>query len=106
MASSYQTSGVGDNTTDYSDLVGFWKETWFRAWLVFEIVLFAGGYLMASMGTQRDTAALAGQAPDVHLALGGVMGTLGLVFGICFLIAIAGSVYLRMQALMESDVTF
>lgn len=105
MASNYQASETTNDASEYLNLLGFWKETWFRAFIVIEVILFGGGYLVSTQGTVQAVQ-MARQHPDVHYALGGVMGALGVLFGAVLLVFVAVSVYLRLRNIVEPDVEF
>lgn len=106
MATSYQEPESEGVSLDYGYIFGFWKERWFRGWVFIELILAVGGYLMTTQGAVSDSEFATGNAPDVHLSLGGIMGAVALVYGFALLLVVGISIYFRLQKQLEPDVHF
>lgn len=94
MAASNRTSTPEDDSSGHHEIVGFWRSRWFWAFFALEAFLFGGGYVVASFGSPA-TGIAAG--PDPYSSMGGVMGSLGLVVGALWLLAICSSIWFRVE---------
>lgn len=103
MASNYQERPQRNASPDYGEIVGFWRTRWFWSFVALEVVLFGGGYLLASLGSPSVGFAA---GPDAYLAMGGVMGSLGIAVAVLWVGTIGLSVWLRYRREFERRMEF
>ena len=103
MATTYHGQSPSGGERDYRDIVGFWKTRWFWGFALMEVFFFGGGYVVASFGTEAVGFA---QAPDGFLAMGGIMGSLGIVTGVMWVSCIAMSAWFRYRRMVERRIEF
>lgn len=79
------------------------RARWLHGLVVVEIMLLAGGFGIAQLGSPNTTM---GAHPDVHLALGGLMGALAIAFGAVGVAVVLVTVALRINEEFEENVQF
>ena len=88
----------------YADIfLGPLRSTSFKVFAVIEVILFAGGFGMAQIGTENTTL---GAHPDVHLAMGGIMAGIGMVFAAAFLVIYVANAIWEVRGQVEQNVEF
>lgn len=79
------------------------RARWLHAFIMVEVFLLVGGYLVAQMGQTTTTL---GQPVDVHKALGGLMGSVAIVFMFITLFFLVVSMTFRLRRRMEDPIEF
>lgn len=79
------------------------RARWLHALVVLEIALVVGGFGMAQLGSPNTTM---GAHPDVHLAMGGLMGALAIAFGAVGVVVALVTVFLRVNEEFEENIQF
>ncbi|MFB6138216.1 MAG: hypothetical protein ABEJ42_07770 [Halobacteriaceae archaeon] len=79
------------------------RARWLHGFLLVEVIFIAGGYGVAQMGTRANTF---GQPVDTHLALGGLMGAMAIVFAFITLFFLAVSLTFRVRRRMKPSIEF
>lgn len=103
MASNYGGRPAESASPNYGTIVGFWRTRWFWSFVALEVLFFGGGYLLASLGSPSVGFAA---GPDAYLAMGGVMGSLGIATAVLWAGTIALSVWFRYRREFEREVEF
>jgi uncharacterized membrane protein len=79
------------------------RARWLHGLVVLEIMLVAGGFGIAQLGSENTTL---GAHPDVHLAMGGLMGALAVAFGAVGIFVVLVTAGLRVNEQFEENVQF
>ena len=79
------------------------RARWLHALVVLEVALVIGGFGMAQLGHRNTTL---GAHPDVHHAMGGLMGALAIAFGGVGIVVVLVTVFLRVNEQFEENVQF
>jgi len=70
------------------------ESRWFWAFVGLEVALFLSGWGLDQLGTEKTGL---GAHPDVHDAMGAVLGAIGLVFAVAGVIAIVSLTLVRLR---------
>lgn len=79
------------------------RARWLHAFILVEIFFIGGGLFVASFGSPRQTL---GQPVDPHLALGGLMGSMAIVFAFITLFFLSVSMIFRLRRRLEEPINY
>lgn len=83
---------------------GYIKQArWLHAFILVEVMLIGGGWAVAQLGSTTRTL---GQPVDPHLALGGLMGAVAIVFIGITLFFLSVSLIFRFRRRMQDPVNY
>lgn len=103
MASSYQPETSPNDSRDLYEVVSFWKNRWFWGFAAIAVFFFVGGYLISLLGSEPEGFAA---GADPYFAMGGIMGSLGLVTVSLWVICIALSIWFGLQREFSQQTDF